>query len=306
VALLAWSRAASAQSVDIEIEATPVATTPSPGAPVRVSIATIGDEIGAFPNAADKELLDTSFVDAIAAHPSAPYSTIRLASASDPCDRPCRTASARRDGAAYLVVPEIRQFAGAYVVSIEIVRASDGTSVRTLQSAAAAAPADLLEAAKRAADDVAAAIEQAEGLPAAPLTAPNTAPTWTGAQPQMGVMRAGMSAFESPEVARYRSNRNAGVAVFVIGILLQGVGGGLWGAGEVMGEEAMYYSGIGIAAFGDVLFWAGLGGWIVNQVRMNKVERGIPLSRGLRLEGLAPIVASRDGGFFGWSASMSF
>jgi len=39
---------------------------------------------------------------------------------------------------------------------------------------------------------------------------------------------------------------------------------------------------------------------------MNKLERGIPLGRSLRLDGLAPIVASRDSGAPGLSARFSF
>ena len=39
---------------------------------------------------------------------------------------------------------------------------------------------------------------------------------------------------------------------------------------------------------------------------MNKIERGIPLSRGLRLEGLSPMVASREGAAPGLSAEFEF
>ena len=61
-----------------------------------------------------------------------------------------------------------------------------------------------------------------------------------------------------------------------------------------------------VAGVGTILFWTGLATWISNQIHMNKAERGLPVSRGLRLEGLSPIVASRERGVPGLSATFSF
>jgi hypothetical protein len=306
-ALIAASLSASAQTVNLEIEAAPIAATrPAPGAPLTIMIAPIDDAIGAFSDATDRELLDATFADAIGGQPGAAYSTVRLALPGGPCDLRCRTASARRDGAAYLVSAELRKFAGAYIISINVIRASDDTAVRALQSAAVAAPSDLLAAAKRVAAEVAAAIAQAEGLPSSQPVTAAAAPTWTGTATHPGAATRTTPISGLPGVDAYRSSRNSGVAMFVIGIIVQGVGGGLLGAGGAIGSDELFWSGIGVVAFGDVLFWAGLAVWVTNQVRMNKVERGIPLGRSLRLEGLAPVVASQGRGAPGLSAQWSF
>jgi hypothetical protein len=111
---------------------------------------------------------------------------------------------------------------------------------------------------------------------------------------------------ESPAFARARSRRNAGVALFVFGTVFDIVGTGLLGAGFPANNNSLVVSGYVIGGAGVIMFFSGIGLWVANQIRMNKIERGVPLGRSLRLDGLAPIVASRDLGAPGLSARFSF
>jgi hypothetical protein len=305
---ICWCGAGAAQeTIHIEIEAEPIASAgEAPAAAVvpRVVVAPISDTTGMFPLLADRELLDSALRTAISERKEIGVEVVELPAALEPCDRSCEASRARLNEARYLVVAEIRLFAGAYVAIIEIIQTADARTIHTFQTDAVDAPPALLAAIKASSARTAAELGEIVNPSPADAARPTKAPAPRGAS--FAAAGSAWTAGNPAAVETYRSRRNAGVAVFVIGILLQVAGGALWGVGEATADEALYYSGIGTAAFGTLLFWCGLAGWITNQVRMNKAERGLPLGRSLRLEGLAPIVASPDRGAMGLSATFSF
>jgi hypothetical protein len=311
-ALVGWCGAAAAQEeINIELDARPIsapAATPAATAAPKVVVAPIADATGAFQANEDRALLDSTLRSSFSEQEAAGYSVVDLLPPPEPCDRARAVSRARLNETPYLVFTEIRQFTGAYVATIEIVRVVDAQTARTIQTGAVDSPAALLAELKAAATRAATALSQiirpTQPPPASPASAAIASAHAAGGWGAGAV--ASDPVAEQEAVATYRSRRNAGIAVFAISIPIAVFAGVLIGIGEAEVNEGLFWGGIAVAVVSEVMFWTGIGAWIANQIRMNKTERGIQLGRGLRLDGLAPFVASRERGEAGLAAVFSF
>jgi hypothetical protein len=305
---LAWSGAALAQGeVFIDIDAKPIAPQAAPAATGdAVAISPISDATGMFPVPADRELLDSALRAGISEHPDAHFAVVALPAAQQPCDRACDASRARMSRARYLVSGEIRVFAGAYLATIEITDAADGRTVRTLQTDAVATPAALLGALKATAGEVGAALVSLLQPPPAVRGATAAASPVSAAVTRPPQAFAAAPVRDDEAYAQHHSRRNAGIGVFVVGIILSIPAGVFIGLASGGLDEMYYAVGIPLGVIADAMFFTGIGVWVSNQVKMNKAEKGIPVGRSLRLEGLSPVVASERAVAPGLGARFSF
>lgn len=242
--------------------------------------------------------LDDALWSTIASRSQTQYRIVRLDPVEGPCDSTCAIASAKWQGAKLVVLSRMIRSLNGYYINTTIVLVEDGRTVRELGSSFLSDASQLLSGTRQVASDTANVL-----FP----------PTVDGSWGSMSQERTNLKYedyrernMDSPDYKAFESKRNMGVTLFLIGIVCDSVGGGLLGAGIAGGTTGLIVSGGIVEAFGVVLFFGGLGQWIANQIRMNKIERGIPLSHRLRLDGLSPLVASRDGAAPGLNAAFSF
>jgi hypothetical protein len=303
------SPTAWAQEVYIEIDAKPIAEAPPTGsgaaatsaARVEVAIAPVRDATGMFQTPSDREIIDSALEAALSGGQGTGSASIRLPSSGEPCDRGCELVRARGAGARFLVAAETRLFAGAYLATIDIVRVADGGTARTLQTDPVAEPVALLGALKRSAAELRTALDALLGHePSTPAASSAPVPRLpaSSARP-VDVAASDAQAVDFDRIQTYRSRRAAGVVFFVLGVLTTVAGGVVLGVGE-------FEAGISIAVAGDLMWIPGLVAMTVNSVRVHKLENGMPLGSSLRLEGLSPVVASRERAAPGLVAAFSF
>jgi TolB-like protein len=288
-----------------------------------VAVARFEDRDGAVQDAAIVVTLDTTLWSTLAGRKQSRFDVVRLDPPSpDGCGLRCALDAARAAGAVFLVRGEAQRVEDKLLATIEIVSVQTGAVMQSHRSELVTEAAFIVEttadAIRRAADSLfEAQVSQAAQKPAVVATpsgltvSPPGAAAGTGDVGNAGDVARAMVEYrqktlESPAFARARSRRNAGVALFVFGTIFDVVGGGLIGAGQPARKQGLVISGYVIGGTGVIMFFSGIGVWVSNQIRMNKMERGIPLGRSLRLDGLAPIVASHDLGAPGLSARFSF
>jgi hypothetical protein len=278
--------------------------------PTTVAIAPVRDPGEALPGAEDREALASALGDTLAERAGAAFEIVRLPAADAPCDRACEVERAAGPGAELLVTAEVLVSASALAARVEVVDLETGETVRTASSEAAATPAELIDAVRVAAGTCVAALREhrarrtgqlprpevvvALPQPTTPLTPPAAAGESTGTSDfggSMGVTGSGP--------AKYKAGRGIGIAMFVIGVLTTTAGGIVWGMGNAP-------VGIGVAIGGDVLWIPGIVLWAVNNSRVHKIQQGRPLLGSVRLVDLAPLVAARDRGAPGLTASFAF
>jgi len=312
---LTFAAAASAQE-----SAPPVAPSAAPASPL--SNGTDGDDIIAVARLQDTglpsigserlERLDDIVWSEIESRKQTRYELFRLAQRDTPCNRECAMEEARRAGARYLVWAAVRDpradaVVVAFVISMDggdvfLTKTSGSTDLDLGVSAVAVQVSNALFPSKadgRGPKTGTAAVDMA-----------STGDTMSRAsQVDAERDRRERNSTSTAYIAK-KHRRNAGIGTFVAGTILAGTGGALWGAGASMGSDAggmmLVIAGVVLGGVGTITFFSGLGLWISNQVKMNKIERGIPLSRRLKLEGLSPVVASREGAAPGLSAAFSF
>jgi hypothetical protein len=290
-----------------EIEATPAAPTQVEEKPI-VAIAPLQDHL--YPALAPESLavLDGTLWSTISSCLQARYDLIRLTAAAASCDSACAIQSAKESAARFVIVTAMQQSPEGYHVVAAALLVDDRLPVHTSSSGFFSEPSQLPTGIRDVTVDVAQALypklacRTKASLSADGNDFGQTTPA-RGRAAYEGYRAANMS---SPQYARARSRRNGGVGVFILSIAFDAAGGGLLGAGVSSGEESLIITGAALEGAGVIFFFAGLGAWVANQIRMNKIERGIPLSRSLRLEGLSPIVASREGVATGLDAVFAF
>jgi hypothetical protein len=277
---------------------------------VKKPIIAIAHLENAVPNLQDPDLfyeLDDALYSAIAGLGQTRYQIGRLPIPEGPCHLPCAVGAAKAAGASYVLWSAIEREGDRVRIVASLASASTGSSVRDSRSMWVTELREL----KHGADQVSRDMVGVLVMSTTPVSQSRSG-TWTpGVAGKEADVAGAMAAYrqktiDSLEFAKARSQRNAGVALFILGIVLDSVGGGLVGAGLPSGNTGLVVGGAVASGAGAIMFFSGLGVWVSNQIRMNKMERGIPLARSLRLDGLSPIVASRDFGAPGLSARFSF
>ena len=252
-------------------------------------------------------MLDDAMYTAIAGIGQTRYQIGRLAVQDDRCDLECAVAVAKAAGATYVLWSAVEREADQMRIAATLASTSTGASIRAPRSVWVTEFRLLKLGVDQVSREIAGMLIRSSTPAVQQYGAASNPGTGDNADDVARAMAAyRQKTLESPAYTQARSNRNTGVALFVIGFVLDSVGVGLIGAGQPVGNQALVISGYVIGGVGTIMFFTGLGVWVSNQIRMNKLERGIPLGRSLRLDGLAPIVASRDSGAPGLSARSSF
>ena len=280
------------------------------GKPI-VAIARLQDELDPALTQESLAALDETLWTTISGRAQTRYDIVRLKPTGAPCDATCAVVEARALGARFVVWSAVGRSQSGLYVNTAIVQVEDGRTLRMTRSSFLTNPELLPAGARQAASETANILFPAAhydpGARRAP--APRRNDSWGSMSPEQ--FGAAYEEFreqnvQSPDYGHYKSKRDGGIGLFVLGIVMDSLGGGLIGAGLSNGSTGLVVAGGISEGLGVIFFFGGLGGWITNQIRMNKIERGIPLSRGLRLEGLSPMVASREGAAPGLSAEFEF
>jgi TolB-like protein len=266
-----------------------------------IAVARLND---AVPRLQDQDLflaLDDALYSAIAGQRQTRFRINRLEPTEDACPLTCALERAKASGAMYVLWSAIEREGDRVRIVASLAATENGWSLKNSRSFWFAEIRQLRNGVDRVAAEIMGALFGSSVRPnrqwSQPAGRSDIAETVAEYREQ---------ALESPAYAEARSARNAGVTLFILGVLLDAVGGGLIGAGQPADNTGLVATGYVLGGVGVLMFVSGLAIWVSNHVRMNKIERGIPLGRQLRLDGLAPIVASRDLGAPGLSARFSF
>jgi hypothetical protein len=235
------------------------------------------------------------------------YQIGRLGLSESPCHLICAVEKAKTAGADYVLWSAIERDGAEMRIVASLVSVISGGSIQDSRSVWVSELGKLQQAASRVSGEIAGVLVGKPSPVQAQANPGWNREGWANADDVARSMEAyRQKALGSPEYDRAHSHRNGGVALFILGFILDSAGGGLIGAGLPLGNTALVVAGGIMSGVGTIMFFTGIGVWASNQIRMNKIERGIPLSRSLRLEGLAPIVAAGDRGAPGLSARFAF
>ena len=231
----------------------------------------------------------------------------RLGLPQGPCHIRCAVEMARSAGATYTLWSAIERTGGELRVVTSLMSVISGQSIHDSRSMWVNETRQL----KLGVDQVSREIAGMLVRSSKPVSGPSYSSWNTGAGSNPADVAGAMAVYrqktlDSPEYADARSGRNGGGAPFIPGFIPDSVGGGLIGAGLPLGNTTLVVAGGIVSGVGTIMFFTGLGVWVANQIKMNKLERGIPLGRSLRLDGLASIVAGGDRGAPGLSARFVF
>lgn len=277
---------------------------------VSKPILAVAHLVDAVPGLQDGNLffsLDDALYSAVAGLHQSRFRIGRLPRSEGPCQKQCAIDAAKSAGAMYVVTSAIEREGDRLRVVASISSVSNGWSVLDTRSMWVTELPQLRHGVDQITREITIFLVKSSQPAGRPRAVAWGASGTQSAADVAGAMAAyRQKTLDSPEYAEARTQRNGGIVLFVLGFIIDSVGVGLLEGGLVVGSTALVVSGAIAEGVGTIMFFTGLGVWVSNQIRMNKIERGIPLGRSLRLEGLSPIVASRGAGAPGLSARFSF
>ena len=288
-------------------EAQPSAAKPAVGKPLIV-VAEMEDASTPLPEPGLLTELDERLYSAIKGAKQKRFRIGRFAEQESACDRECALEAAAAAGAMFVVFSAVERSGDQLRVVADVLSVANGWTIVDARSMWVDSPDRLRIAVEQVALDVVVFLVQS----ARPAAAGRAAPIRDAGSDATPAERAAAErAFRQANIgttayARAREKRNTGRALFVLGLVFESVGPGLIVAGAFAESTPLMIVGAVTAATGTIFFWTGLGLWIGNQIRMSRIERGIAVSPRLRLDGLSPVVATREGGALGLTARFVF